>query len=103
MEEFLAGLSGFFGEIIDVLLDFLYYVIDFLFGWIYLPQMDSVLDIYINRFIDLIFGNSGLLFFFVRPLTVRILLGLFIAVVSFKYLYKVVMWFVRKLPFINIK
>ena len=96
-------LSGSFNDIINYLLNFLYFIIDFLFGWINIPQMPNDLENSINTFLDLIFDNLSLLGFFVRPITLKILIPLIILGITFKYTYKIVIWIVKKLPFINIK
>lgn len=91
------------GEIFNTLLNGLYYILDFLFGWINLPQVpDSILNS-INTFLDLIFENLSLLGFFIRPSTLKILVPLIIFAINFKWIYKMIMWFLRKLPFVNIK
>lgn len=96
-------LSGSFSDIINSLLNFLYFLLDFLFGWINIPQMPTELVNNINTFLNLIFNNLSLLGFFIRPTTFKILIPLIIFAFNFKYIYKVIMWFIRKIPFINIK
>jgi len=99
----IENMFGSFSDIINNLLDFLYFLLDFLFGWIHIPSMPNELITSINNFLDLVFENLSLLGFFIRPLTFKILIPLIIFVLSFKYIYKVLMWFIRKIPFINIK
>lgn len=96
-------LSGSFSDIINNLLNFLYFIMDFLFGWINIPQMPDELVNSINTFLNLIFDNLTLLGFFIRPTTLKILIPLIIFIINFKYIYKIVIWLIRKLPFINIK
>lgn len=91
------------GDILNTLLNGLYYIIDFLFGWINIPQVPDTIVDSINTFFNLIFNNLSLLGFFVRPTTLKILVPLVIVVINFKYIYKFIMWFLKKLPFINIK
>lgn len=91
------------GDILNTLLNGLYFIIDFLFGWINIPQVPDTLVDSINSFLNLIFDNLSLLGFFVRPTTLKILVPLIIIVINFKYIYKFIMWFLKKLPFINIK
>lgn len=90
-------------EIINTLLNGLYYILDFLFSWINIPQVPETIINSINTFLDLIFDNLSLLGFFVRPITLKILVPLIIFAVNFKYIYKIVMWFLHKLPFLDIK
>ena len=94
--------TGSFNDIINNLLNFLYFIMDFLFGWINIPQMPNELINSINTFIDLIFDNLTLLGFFIRPITLKILIPLIIFVFNFKYIYKVVIWLIHKIPFISL-
>lgn len=91
------------GDILNVLLNGLYFLIDFLFCWINIPQVPETITSSINTFLNLIFNNLSLLGFFIRPTTLKILVPLIIVVINFKYIYKFIMWFLKKLPFINIK
>ncbi len=100
----LDGLINFdWGNLLNSLLNGLYYIIDFLFGWINIPQVPETITSSINTFLNLIFNNLSLLGFFIRPTTLKILVPLIIVVINFKYIYKFIMWFLKKLPFINIK
>lgn len=91
------------GNLLNSLLNGLYYIIDFLFGWISLPQVPTSITSSINSFLDLIFDNLSLLGFFIRPTTLRIIIPLIIVVINFKYIYKFIMWFLHKMPFLDIK
>ena len=104
MGIFSDGLNDLdWGSILNTLLNALFYIIDFLFGWLHLPTVpDSVWNI-IDSFFDLIFDNLSLLGFFIRPTTLNLLIDLTLYVLSFYYIYKVVMWFLHKLPFLDIK
>lgn len=94
--------SDSFSDITNNLLNFLYYLLDFLFGWINIPQIpDNIIDS-INSFINLIFDNLSLLGFFVRPTTLKILIPLVVFAFSFKYVYKIVIWVVKKIPFLGV-
>lgn len=98
----IESLTGSFSDIINNLLNFLYFLMDFLFGWINIPQMPQNLINSINNFIDLVFENLGLLSFFIRPATLKILIPLTIFIISFKYIYKIVIWLIGKIPFIGL-
>lgn len=91
------------GDFLNTLLNGLFFIIDFLFSWINIPQVPDTLIDSINSFLNLIFDNLSLLGFFVRPTTLKILVPLIIIVINFKYIYKFIIWFLKKLPFINIK
>lgn len=98
----IEALTGSFSDIINNLLNFLYFLMDFLFGWINIPQMPDELVNSINTFLNLIFDNLSLLGFFIRPITLKILIPLIIFVLNFKYIYKVVIWLIHKIPFIGL-
>ena len=63
---------------------------------------DSLVDS-IDSFFDLIFDNLSLLSLFVRIETLQILATFTILLFSFKYTYKIVMWLIKKIPFIHIQ
>lgn len=91
------------GELLNTLLNGLYYIIDFLFGWIMIPSVPQTIINSINSFLNLVFDNLSLLGFFIRPTTLKILIPFIIIVINFKYIYKFIMWFLHKLPFLDIK
>ena len=95
--------TNFLDTLYNFLINSLYSIIDLLFGWIYIPKFPINLENNIDSFLNLIFDNLSFLGFFVRPATIEIVVPLIIALVSFKYIYKIVMFIIRKIPFINIK
>lgn len=102
--EVLFGSSEFsWSEIMDNLLSGVFQIIDFLFSWINIPQIPDELVNNINEFLNLIFDNLSLLGFFIRPTTLKILIPLIVFVLTFKYIYRIVMWLLRKLPFLDIE
>lgn len=107
MADFLNTIGGFFVQIIDNLLnflfDFLFVIVRLLFGWINIPPLPIEIKSSVNSFLDLIFNNLSLLGFFVRPATLRLIIPLAIFLFSFKYIYKLSMWIIKKIPFLNMK
>lgn len=107
MADFLATVGDFFNDIFTNLLnflwDFLEIILHLLFGWINIPAFPQELKNSIDSFFDLIFGNLSMLGFFVRPITLKIVIPLLIIVINFKYIYKISMWLIKKIPFLNIK
>lgn len=96
MIEFLSGTW-------DILMDWLYNIIKFCFSWINIPSFPGGLAGSIDSFLSLIFDNLSLLGFFIRPATIRLVVPVLLIVINFELIYKLVMWIIRKLPFINIK
>lgn len=107
MADFFNEIGNFFNDIFQNILNFLwdllFILIDLLFGWINIPAFPEELKNSINSFLDLIFNNLDFLGFFIRPLTLKIVIPLLIFLFNFKYIYKLVMWIIRKIPFLNMK
>lgn len=68
-----------------------------------LPEFPSTLVNSIDSFFSLIFDNLSLLGFFVRIDTIKVIIPLYLVVYNFEYIYKFIMWIVRKIPFLNLK
>ncbi len=67
-----------------------------------LPNLpDSVIS-GVNSFLDIIFDNVGILGLFIPINTVKIVVPLVIAIANFDRIYKLVMWVIRKIPFLKI-
>lgn len=107
MSEFFDQIGSFFNDIfqniLNFLWDFLYMLMQLLFGWINIPPFPEELKNNINSFLDLIFDNLTFLGFFVRPQTLNIVIPLLIFLVNFKYIYKLTMWLIKKIPFLAMK
>lgn len=96
MMEFLSGTW-------DILMEWLYNIIQFAFSWINIPAFPASLAGSIDSFLSLVFDNLSLLGFFIRPTTIRLVVPVLLIVINFELIYKLVMWIVRKLPFISIQ
>ena len=107
MADFLATVGEFFSSIISNILNFvfelLFVIIQLLFGWINIPPFPASLKSSINSFLDLIFNNLTFLGFFIRPTTLKIAIPLCIFLFNFKYFYKLTIWIIKKIPFLNMK
>ena len=57
----------------------------------------------VDNFLDLIFNNLTLLGFFIRPITLSIVIPILIILLNFEEIYKFVMWILKKIPVLNIK
>ena len=73
------------------------------FSWISLPAFPETLTNSINTFLNLIFDNLTLLGFFIRPATLTVSIPVLIILLNFDSVYKLTMWILRKIPFLNIK
>lgn len=101
MFEFLKSFN--FDNIIEFLLQIFYYISNLLFGWFQLPVFPSELSESIDTFLNLIFNNLSLLSLIIRPTTFFISISLLILYFNFEILYKVLIWLIRKIPFLNLK
>lgn len=63
-----------------------------------IPQLPDNITGSINRVMNVIFENVGLLGIFVRISTIKLLVPLVIIVVNFEHIYHFVMWIIKKLP-----
>ena len=89
--------------ILETLLNLIMLLLNVVFGWINIPQFPEELTSSISSFLDLIFENLSLLGFFVRPVTLTVAIPLLIILLNFERVYKLVMYIVRKIPFLGIK
>lgn len=89
--------------IIEGLLNLIKTLLFAVFSWINLPAFPEGLTTSINTFIDLIFDNITLLGFFIRPATITIIVPALIILLNFEQIYKLTMWILKKIPFLNIK
>lgn len=81
----------------------LLFVLELLFGWINLPSFPVALSGSINSFLNLIFDNLSLLGFFIRPGTLKLVVPILIILINFEFIYKIIMWIIKKVPFLAVK
>lgn len=89
--------------ILETILNIIKILLQVVFGWINLPPFPEELTSSIDTFLDLIFSNISLLGFFVRPITLTVAIPILIILLNFDDVYKLTMWILRKIPFLNIK
>lgn len=87
----------------DAIYNFGYLLANFLIGWIHLPQVPTEIKTSIDSFLDLIFQGANLIGFFIPLGLVKILLPLILLVINFEFIYKSIMFFVKKIPMLGIK
>lgn len=90
-------------ELWFAILNFLYVLVEFLFSWINLPDFPVSLQNSIDVFLSLIFDNLSLLGFFIRGSTLKLVIPILIILINFEFIYRLIMWLVKKLPFVNLK
>lgn len=89
--------------ILETILNLLKNLLFFVFNWINLPSMPETFVNSVNSFLDLIFNNLTILGFFVRIETIKIAIPILIILINFDKIYKLTIWILRKIPFINLK
>ena len=87
----------------NFLIDLVIVPTSFLSTFINIPHLNAELLNNIIIFIDMLFSNTTLLSFFVRPATVKVALPIVIQLLNIEWTYALVMWLLKKVPFINMK
>lgn len=73
-----------------------------IFQWINLPQVPSNIQAVIDQFFEYLRSGMGFVYIFFDMSLVKILLPLLIAVINFDKVYKLVMFVLRKIPFLGV-
>lgn len=94
--------GGYDELIIESLLNLFATVLKSVFGWINFPDLPVEISMVINQLFDYMRSGIGLVFLFVPMPLVRILLPLVVVVVNFDKVYKLVMFVIRKIPFLGV-
>lgn len=85
--------------IINVWITMILGVINLLFSWLpNIPEAPASFNTAVNNFFDLLFQNSGLVSFFLPMTITKIALPIAVVLINFKYIYKLFMWVIHKLP-----
>lgn len=88
--------------IITLILNLLKTLIFAVFSWINIPSLPESITNGLNSFLDIIFNNITLLGFFIRPITITIVIPVLIILLNFDEIYKFTMWILKKIPMLNI-
>lgn len=89
--------------IIEGIFNAFYTLFEVLFGWITLPDFPVTFKTSINTYFGYIFNNLQLIYLFIRPVTLKIAVPFFVAILNFDKIYSLVMFIVKKIPYVNIK
>ena len=73
-------------------------IVKLLFSWITLPGIPEGIQSTFDTYFGYIFDNLGFLSFFFNVNTLKIVASVSLLLYSFKYLYKIVMWLIKKIP-----
>ncbi len=89
--------------IIESLLNLFASALKLIFGWITLPSVPGQIDAIIEQFFTYMRSGIGFLYLFFDMDLVKLLLPLLLAVINFDKVYKLVMFVIRKIPFLGIE
>ena len=95
--------GGYDELIVESILNLFSSALKLIFGWISLPELPAEISSVVNQLIE--YMNSGMcfVFLFFSIDLIRIMLPLVIVVANFDKVYKLVMFVLRKIPFLGIK
>lgn len=88
--------------IIESVLNLFASALKLIFGWINFPDLPIEISSIIDQVFQYMQSAMGLVFLFVPMPLVRILLPLVVVVANFDKVYKLVMFVIRKIPFLGI-
>lgn len=88
--------------IIELILNVFMVVIKAVFSWINLPDFPSEITSGITSFFDFLFNNISFLGFFIRPVTIKIVIPILLILINFERIYHFVLFILKKIPMFNI-
>lgn len=68
-----------------------------------LPQAPEQVQTYITYFFDVLFSGFGLISVFIDWTVFKTILALWFVVFNFEHIYKLIMYVLKKIPFIGVK
>lgn len=77
--------------------------IKLIFGWINLPDLPGDVEVVIDQLFTYMESGLGFVFLFFNMDLVKIMLPFVIVVANFEKVYKLVMYVLRKIPFLGIE
>lgn len=89
--------------ILESVLNLFSSAIKLIFGWIQLPELPSQVETVINQMLDYMQMGIGFVFLFFDMELVKIMLPFVLVVMNFDKMYKLVMYVLRKIPFLGVK
>lgn len=89
--------------ILNLLFELIIGLLEIVFGWVSFPQMPAVVTTYVDLIVGYMQKGMGIVFLVIPKDLVVALLPLVIALENFDKLYSVVMWILKKIPFLGMK
>ena len=88
--------------IIETFLDLIYQLNNFIFSMLpSLPQMPDTITSALDNFLNLIFEYAGLIGILLPLDLVKVILPLSIIVINFEHIYGLILWVLKKIPFLS--
>lgn len=88
--------------VIELILSCILFLLQACFSFINLPQFPPEVSNTINGVFNFIFSNAGLLTFFIRIETLRVVIPVLLILLNFEHLYHFTIWILKKIPVLNI-
>ena len=95
--------GGYDELIVESILNLFSSALKLIFGWISLPELPAEISSVVNQLIEYMKSGMCIVFLFFSIDLIRIMLPLVIVVANFDKVYKLVMFVLRKIPFLGIK
>lgn len=90
--------------LVELMLSLVKILVQIIFGFLgILPDMPSALITAIDEFMNLLFMGSNLVALFLPMETVKILIPIVIAIINFDKILRLVMFILKKIPFLGMK
>lgn len=87
--------------LIQTLCDLFFNIINKIVFVFNIPQIDDIEE-YTGKFFGLIENGLGLFFYFYDYKVIKIFITILIVMISFKLLYLVIMWILKKIPLVGV-
>lgn len=89
--------------IIEALFNFVIGFLNLVFGWVNFPDMPQEVSTALETVLEAIEGAMGFIWLIVPRGLVVVVLPVVLIVVNFDKLYSVVMWILKKIPFLGMQ
>lgn len=89
--------------IIKLLFELIINLLELLFGWVSFPQMPSSIVAALEALLDAMAAAMGFIWLIVPRGLVLAALPVILVVENFDKLYSVIMWILKKIPFLGMK
>lgn len=89
--------------IIKLLFELIISLLNLLFGWVSFPPMPEAVTVALGTLLDAMASAMGFIWLIVPRELVLVVLPVVLVVENFDKLYSVIMWILKKIPFLGMK